>query len=295
VPVRYVREWLAAQAASGYVTYDGTTRTFSLSPEQAMVFANPDSPVLLTVAYYNVQAMYEAVPRLAEAFRTGQGVAWGEHGDNLFCGTAKFYGSGYRANLVSTWLPALDGVEAKLRAGGKVADVGCGYGISTILMAQAFPNAQVFGFDYHPPSIERARELAKKEGVANVTFEVATAKGYPGAHYDLVTCFDCLHDMGDPVGAAEHVRESLDASGTWLIVEPNAQDDLAGNLNPVGRVFYAASTALCVPCSLSQEVGLALGAAAGEAKLREVVMKGGFTRFRRAAETPFNLVLEARP
>ena len=292
---RYVREWLAAQAASGYIDYDTTTRTFQLSPEQAMVFAQADSPVLMAGGFYGLQALYESVPRMAEAFRTGKGLGWGEHCNCLFCGTEKFFGPGYRANLVSTWLPALDGVVAKLQAGGKVADVGCGHGISTILMAQAFPNSHVFGFDYHQASIDRARELAKAEGVANVTFDVATAKSYPGANYDLVTFFDCLHDMGDPVGASAHVRETLNANGAWMIVEPYAQDDLAGNLNPVGRVYYAASTMICVPSSLSQEVGLALGAQAGEAKLREVVTKGGFTRFRRATETPFNMVLEARP
>ena len=292
---RYVREWLAGQAASGYIDYDATTRTFSLSPEQALVFANADSPVIMTGGFYSLQAIYESVPRMAEAFRTGKGLGWDEHCTCLFCGTEKFFGPGYRANLVSSWLPALDGVVAKLRAGGKVADVGCGHGISTILMAQAFPNSQVFGFDLHADSIERARELAKAEGVANVTFEVAAAKRYPGTNYDLVTCFDCLHDMGDPVGAAAHVRETLNTNGAWMIVEPLAQDDLRDNLHPVGRIYYSASTMLCVPSSLSQEVGLALGAQAGEGKLREVVTTGGFTRFRRAAETPFNMVLEARP
>jgi 2-polyprenyl-3-methyl-5-hydroxy-6-metoxy-1,4-benzoquinol methylase len=292
---RYVREWLAGQAASGYIDYDATTRTFHLSPEQAMVFAQADSPVILTGGFYSLQAIYESVPRMAEAFRTGKGLGWGEHCNCLFCGTEKFFGPGYRANLVSSWLPALDGVVSKLQAGGKVADVGCGHGISTIVMAQAFPNTHFFGFDYHQDSIDRARVLAKEATVANVTFDVATAKGYPGANYDLVTFFDCLHDMGDPVGASAHVRETLNANGIWMIVEPNAQDDLAGNMNPVGRIYYAASTVICVPSSLSQEVGLALGAQAGEAKLREVVTKGGFTRFRRAAETPFNMVLEARP
>ena len=292
---RYVREWLAGQAASGYIDYDATARTFQLSPEQAMVFARADSPVIMTGGFYSLQAIYESVPRMAEAFRTGKGLGWDEQCNCLFCGTEKFFGPGYRANLVSTWLPALDGVVAKLQAGGKVADVGCGHGISTIVMAQAFPNTQFFGFDYHQASIDRARELAKAEGVANVTFDVAMAKSYPGANYDLVTFFDCLHDMGDPVGASAHVRETLNANGAWMIVEPNAQDDLAGNLNPVGRIYYAASTVICVPSSLSQEVGLAFGAQAGEAKLREVVTKGGFTRFRRATETPFNMVLEARP
>jgi len=292
---RYVREWLAGQAASGYIDYDATAKTFQLSPEQAMVFAQADSPVILTGGFYILQAIYESVPRMAEAFRTGNGLGWGEHCSRLFCGTEKFFGPGYRANLVSTWLPALDGVVAKLRAGGKVADVGCGHGISTIVMAQAFPNTHFFGFDYHQGSIDRARELAKEAGVANVTFDAATAKSYPGANYDLVTFFDCLHDMGDPVGASAHVRETLNANGAWMIVEPAAQDDLAGNMNPVGRIYYAASTMLCVPSSLSQEVGLGLGAQAGETKLRDVVTKGGFTRFRRAAETPFNMVLEARP
>jgi 2-polyprenyl-3-methyl-5-hydroxy-6-metoxy-1,4-benzoquinol methylase len=292
---RYVREWLAGQAASGYIDYDASAGTFHLSPEQALVFAKDDSPVMLTGGFYSLQAIYESVPRMAEAFRTGNGLAWGEHCNCLFCGTEKFFGPGYRANLVSAWLPALDGVIAKLQAGGKVADVGCGHGISTIVMAHAFPNTHFFGFDYHQASIDRARVLAKEEGVANVTFDVATAKSYPGANYDLVTFFDCLHDMGDPVGAAAHVRETLNANGAWMIVEPNAQDDLVGNLNPVGRIYYAASTVICVPSSLSQEVGLALGAQAGEAKLREVVTKGGFTRVRRATETPFNMVLEARP
>lgn len=292
---RYVREWLATQAASGFIEYDDQTERFHLTPEQALVFADPTSPVLMTGGYYSLQAVYEAVPRMAEAFRTGQGMGWGDHCNCLFCGTEKFFGPGYRANLVSTWLPTLDGVVAKLQRGGKVADVGCGHGISTVLMAQAFPNTQFYGYDVHQPSIERARELAAEANVHNVTFGVATAKEYPDRQYDLVTFFDSLHDMGDPVGAALHVRETLNPDGTWMIVEPNAQDDLAGNLNPVGRIYYASSTLVCVPASLNQEVGLALGAQAGETKLRQVVMEGGFTRFRRATETPFNMILEARP
>lgn len=292
---RYIREWLSAQAASGYIDYDAAQQMFHLTAEQALVFANADSPVLLTGGFHVLQSVYNDVPRMTEAFRTGQGLGWSEHCNCLFCGTAKFFGPGYRANLVASWLPTLDGVVPKLQAGGKVADVGCGHGISTVLMAQAFPNSQFFGFDFHPASIEQARLLAKEQNVANVTFDVATAKGYPGQNYDFVTFFDCLHDMGDPVGAAAHVRETLNSNGSWMIVEPMAQDDLANNLNPVGRVYYAASTMICVPNSLSQEVGLALGAQAGEAKLREVVTQGGFTRFRRATETPFNMILEARP
>lgn len=292
---RYVREWLATQAASGFIEYDDQAERFYLTPEQTLVFADPDSPVIMTGGFYSLQAVYESVPHMTEAFRTGQGLGWGDHCNCLFCGTEKFFGPGYRANVVSSWLPALDGVVDKLQAGGKVADVGCGHGISTIVMAQAFPNSQFYGFDYHQPSIARAREVAAEANVRNVTFEVAKAKEYPGQHYDLVTFFDALHDMGDPVGAANHVRTTLKPDGTWMIVEPNAQDTLAGNLNPVGRVYYAASTLVCVPAALSQEVGLALGAQAGEAKLREVVMKGGFTRVRRATETPFNMILEARP
>ncbi|RIK30846.1 MAG: SAM-dependent methyltransferase [Chloroflexi bacterium] len=292
---RYVREWLATQAASGFIEYDEQAERFYLTPEQAMVFADPNSPVIMTGGFYSLQAVYEDVPRMTEAFRTGQGLGWGDHCNCLFCGTEKFFGPGYRANVVSSWLPALDGVVARLQAGAKVADVGCGHGISTIVMAQAFPNSHFYGFDYHQPSIARARQLAAEANVHNVTFEVAKAKEYPGQQYDLVTFFDALHDMGDPVGAASHVRTTLKPDGVWMIVEPNAQDDLAGNLNPVGRVYYAASTLVCVPASLSQEVGLALGAQAGETKLRQVVMQGGFTHFRRATETPFNMILEARP
>lgn len=292
---RYVREWLANQAASGYISYDAATKTFHLTPEQAMVFAQADSPALMTGGFYGLQAVYNDVPRMTDAFRTGKGMGWGEHCNCLFCSTEKFFGPGYRANLVPNWLPTLDGTVAKLQAGGKVADVGCGHGISTIVMAQAFPKSQFFGFDYHPASIERARELAKEAGVTNITFDVATAKTYPGKDYDLVAFFDCLHDMGDPVGASAHVRETLKTDGAWMIVEPYAKDDLADNLNPVGRVYYAFSTVICVPTSLSQEVGLALGAQAGEKRLRDAVTKGGFTRFRRATETPFNMVLEARP
>lgn len=292
---RYIREWLAGQAASGYIEYDAAQKTFHMTPEQVLVFADANSPVILTGGYNIVQAAYDAVPRMVEAFRTGQGIHQGDYCNCLFCGVAKFFGPGYRANLVSGWLPLLEGVVPKLQAGGKVADVGCGFGISTVLMAQAFPNSQFFGFDYHPASIEEARRLAKEQNIANVTFDVATAKGYPGQNYDLVTFFDCLHDMGDPVGAAAHVHATLNRNGVWMIVEPMAQDDLAGNLNPVGRVYYAASTMVCLPTSLSQEVGLGLGAQAGEAKLREVATKGGFTRFRRATETPFNMILEVRP
>lgn len=292
---RYIREWLAAQAASGYVTYDTTTQQFHLSPEQAAVFADEESPVLMTGGFYSVEAVFASEPQLSDAFRTGKGLAWGEHCNCLFCGTEKFFRPGYKANLVTHWLSALDGVTPKLERGAKVADVGCGHGASTIVMAKAHPNSQFFGFDYHAPSIERAKALAQDAGVANVTFAVATAKSYPGADYDLVAFFDCLHDMGDPLGAAAHVRETLTIDGTWLIVEPFAHDTLEQNLNPVGRVFYSFSTAICVPSSLSQENGVGLGAQAGEARLREVVTAGGFTHFRRATETPFNLILEARP
>jgi len=293
---RLVREWLAAQAASGYVDYDAAADRYALAPEQAMVLANEESPVFLAGIFESLYAMMVGEPKIREAFRTGEGVGWHEHHPCLFSGTERFFRTGYRAHLVQEWLPALDGVVEKLERGATVADVGCGHGASTVIMAEAFPNSRFLGFDYHDASIARAREAAAEAGVADrVRFEVAPAKAYPGTGYDLVTFFDCLHDMGDPVGAARHVRETLAPDGTWLIVEPFANDTLTDNLNPVGRLYYAASTLLCTPASLSQEVGLGLGAQAGEARLRQVVEEAGFTRFRRATATPFNLILEARP
>jgi 2-polyprenyl-3-methyl-5-hydroxy-6-metoxy-1,4-benzoquinol methylase len=292
---RYVREWLAAQAASGYVTYAGQGRYF-LSEEQAVAFTDETSAACVVGGFQVMLAATRAVDRLTETFRTGEGVGWHEHHHDLFRGTERFFRPGYVANLASTWIPALEGVEEKLRRGAKVADIGCGHGASTIILAQEYPKSTFVGFDYHQPSIEAARKAASEAGVADrVSFEVASAKDYPGRGYDLVAFFDCLHDMGDPTGAARHVLASLATEGTWMIVEPYANDDVADNLTPVGRVFYSASTLICTPASLSQEVGAALGAQAGEARLREVVTAGGFTRFRRAAETAFNLVLEARP
>jgi len=294
---RYVREWLSAQATGGYVTYDPVTQRFELPPEQAFALANPDGPVFFPGAMQLAVATLKAEPRIIERFKTGEGLGWHEHDPELFQGTERFFRPNYIGNLVSSWIPALEGVEQKLKAGAKVADVGCGHGASTILMATAFPKSQFVGFDYHPASIKYARRAAADAGVADqVTFKVAAAKEYPGdAEYDLVTFFDCLHDMGDPVGASAHVLRTLKKEGTWMIVEPFAGDKLEENLNPVGRVYYSASTMICTPASKSQEVGLALGAQAGEARLRDVVTKGGFTRVRRAAETPFNMVLEARP
>jgi len=293
---RYVREWLSAQAASGYVDYDADKDEFSLSPEQAMAFAEENSPIFFAGAFDIVQATYLDEPKVEEAFRTGKGVGWHDHSKCLFSGTERFFRPGYNANLVSSWIPALDGVEAKLKAGAKVADVGCGHGASAILMAKAYPKSEFFGFDYHAPSLERAKELAKEAGVSDrVTFAKATAKDFPAKDYDLVAFFDCLHDMGDPVGAGKHVRDSLAKDGVWMIVEPFAHDKLKDNLNPVGRVYYSASTFICTPASLSQEVALGLGAQAGERRLRQVATEAGFTRFRRATETPFNMVLEARP
>jgi 2-polyprenyl-3-methyl-5-hydroxy-6-metoxy-1,4-benzoquinol methylase len=293
---RYVREWLSAQAASGYVEYDPDADTFTLPPEQGMAFADEDSPVFLLGGYHLLSAVFKDRPKLAERFRAGEGFGWHEHDPELFKGTEQFFRPGYRAHLVAEWLPALEGVEKKLQSGGKVADIGCGHGVSTVLMAQAFPQATIHGFDYHEGSIERASELAAEEGVGeNTEFEVASAKDFPGEGYDLVCFFDCLHDMGDPVGAMKHVREALDEDGAVMLVEPFAADSLAENLNPVGRVYYAASTLICTPSSLDQEVGLGLGAQAGERQLAEVAKEAGFTRFRRATETPFNLVLEARP
>jgi 2-polyprenyl-3-methyl-5-hydroxy-6-metoxy-1,4-benzoquinol methylase len=296
VAERSVREWLANQAAGGYVTYDADSDRFELPAEQALALAYEDSPFYLLGVFESIASLYADEDRIREAFRTGQGMGWHEHDERLFIGTERFFKPGYRAHLVSEWIPALDGVTEKLERGATVADVGCGHGASTVIMADAFPNSEFHGFDYHGPSIERARAAAEQAGVADrTTFEVASAKDYPGEGYDLVCVFDCLHDMGDPVGAAAHVLQTLDSDGTWMIVEPYANDRLEDNLNPVGRVFYGVSTVVCTPASLHQEVGLGLGAQAGEARLRDVIMEGGFTRVRRATETPFNLVLEARP
>ena len=289
---RYIREWLSAMAAGGYVTYEAGTAQFSLSEEQALALLDADLPGAFVLA----QATVKSEPRITEIFRSGEGMGWHEHDHRLFEGTERFFRPGYAVNLVPAWIPALEGVQAKLEKGGRVADIGCGHGSSTILMAKAFPASRFVGFDYHGPSIDSARQAAKREGVGDrIAFEVASAKDYPGTGYDLVAFFDSLHDMGDPVGIARHVRQSLTPGGTWLLVEPFAHDRLEENLNPVGRMYYAASTMLCTPNSLSQEGGTALGAQAGEARLKKVATEAGFTRFRRAAETPFNLVLEARP
>jgi SAM-dependent methyltransferase len=293
---RYVREWLSNQAAGGYVTYDPDGEEFFLSPEQSLALAQEGSPAFIPGAFQVATAAIKDEEEIERAFQSGDGVGWHEHHHDLFAGTERFFRPGYAANLVSSWIPALDGVQAKLERGDRVADVGCGHGASTILMAQAFPNSEFIGFDYHGPSIEHARQAAVDAGLDDrVRFEVASAKEYPGGPYEMVAMFDCLHDMGDPVGAAAHVRDTLAPDGTWLIVEPYADDRLQDNMNPVGRVYYGASTLICTPASRDQEVGLALGAQAGEARLRAVVTAGGFTRFRRATETPFNIVLEARP
>jgi SAM-dependent methyltransferase len=293
---RYVREWLAGQAAGGYVNYDTETGRYSLSEEQAFTLADESSPAYLPGGFLLALAALKANSALVDRFRTGEGLGWHEHDPDLFRGTEMFFRPNYAGNLIGSWIPALDGVEAKLKQGAKVADVGCGHGASTILMAKAYPNSSFTGFDYHKGSIEAARKAAGDAGVSDrARFEVASAKEYPGTDYDLVAFFDCLHDMGDPVGAAAHVLKSLKPDGTWMIVEPFANDKLEDNLNPIGRIFYSASTMICTPASLSQEVGLGLGAQAGEARIREVATKGGFTRFRRATETPFNLVFEAKP
>lgn len=292
---RYIREWLNSQAAGGYVEYDAASGRYSLSEEQAFVLADEKSPAYLPGGFLVALSALRAVPQITERFRTGEGCGWHEHDPGLFHGTELFFRPNYAANLISSWIPALDSVEPKLKKGAKVADIGCGLGASTILMAQAYPESTFVGYDYHDKSIELARQRAHDASVAGrVTFEVATAKDYPGMGFDFVTFFDCLHDMGDPVGAAAHVRESLASNGTWMIVEPFAGDRIEDNLNPVGRIFYSVSTLVCTPASLAQEMGLALGAQAGEARMREVVTSGGFTHFRRAAETPFNLVFEAR-
>jgi 2-polyprenyl-3-methyl-5-hydroxy-6-metoxy-1,4-benzoquinol methylase len=293
---RYVREWLNANAAGGYVTYDKATKTYTLPPEQALALAVDDSPVFLPGAFQILSSCFHDVPKIEEALRTGKGVGWHEHHHDLFRGTERFFRPSYNANLISNWIPALEGVEEKLQRGATVADVGCGLGSSTILMAKNYPRSTFHGFDYHEASIELARKAAREAGVGDrIHFEVAAAKNFPTQGYDFVAFFDCLHDMGDPTGAAAHVRQSLKPDGTWMIVEPYAEDAPEGNHNPIGRIMYSASTMLCVPASLAQEVGAALGAQAGENNIRTVVTGGGFTRFRRATQTPFNIVFEARP
>jgi 2-polyprenyl-3-methyl-5-hydroxy-6-metoxy-1,4-benzoquinol methylase len=293
---RYVREWLNAQAASGYVDYDPKTGAYSLNAEQEMVFAREEEPTFMAGGFEVVAAMYRDEPKITEAFRTGNGVGWHEHDACLFRGTERFFRVGYNANLVSAWLPALEGVTAKLEQGGKVADIGCGHGASTVIMAKAFPKSEFHGFDYHQASIERAEASAREGGVAaNTRFARASAQAFPGSGYDLVTIFDALHDMGDPVAAARHIRQALKPDGTFMLVEPFANDRAEDNHNPVGRIFYSASTMICTPASYSQEGRMGLGAQAGEARLKDVCMQAGFTRFRRAAETPFNLIFEVRP
>jgi 2-polyprenyl-3-methyl-5-hydroxy-6-metoxy-1,4-benzoquinol methylase len=293
---RYVREWASNQAAGGYVTYEPASGKFSLTEEQAFVLADESSPAFLPGAFQVALAAARAEEELTERFKTGKGMGWHEHHPELFVGTERFFRPGYAANLVSSWIPSLEEVEEKLKKGARVADVGCGLGASTVLMAKSYPKSEFVGFDYHDKSIEKARDRAREAGLGgNIRFEIAMAKNYPGKDYDFVTFFDCLHDMGDPKGASAHVHSTLKKDGTWMIVEPFAGDKLEDNLNPVGRAYYGASTLLCTPASLSQEVGLALGAQAGEKRLREVVTGGGFSRFRRAAETPFNLIFEARP
>jgi SAM-dependent methyltransferase len=293
---RYVREWLNANAAGEFLVYDPQAKTYTLPNEQAMALAVEDSPFFLVGAFDIIAAMVKDEPKITEAFRTGAGVGWHEHCSDLFRGTERFFRPSYSAHLIASWIPSLDGIQQKLERGGRVADVGCGHGASTILMAKAYPKSKFVGYDYHVGSVEFARQSAEKAGVADrATFEIASAKDYPGTGFDLVAFFDCLHDMGDPAGASRHVRQSLASDGVWMIVEPFAHDQVEQNLNPVGRMYYSASTMLCTPGSKAQEVGLALGAQAGEARLREVILSGGFKSVRRAAETPFNIVLEARP
>ena len=294
--VRYVEEWLPAMASGGYVSYDSETQCYYLTPEQSMVLADEESPAYMPGAFQAAIAAIKSESKITEAFRTGKGVGWHEHDAELFLGTERFYRPLYKTHLVSTWIPALDGVLQKLTKGAFVADVGCGHGLSSILMAQAFPMSRFEGFDCHELSIDAATQHAREAGVADrVRFEALAARDIPDAGYDLVTSFDCLHDMGDPAGAAETIFKALKPDGTWMIVEPYAGDVVEHNFNPVGRLYYCASVLLCVPGALAQDVGLALGAQAGEKRLREVVLSAGFTRFRRAAETPVNIVYEARP
>jgi len=293
---RYIAEWLRGQAAGGYVEYDPASDSYSLTEEQAFVLTNPDGAVYAPGAFVLALGVLKANDRVAGNFRSGEGMGWHEHDEDVFVGCEQFFRPGYIANLVPNWLPALDGVVAKLRAGGKGADLGCGLGASTVLLAEAYPQSRFIGSDYHERSIELARKRAADAGVAHrVAFEVAPAAGFSGTGYDFISTFDCLHDMGDPLSAAKHIRSAIADDGTWMVVEPAAADDVAGNLNPVGRVYYNFSAQLCIPNALSQTGGYALGAQAGEAAIRRIATDAGFTRFRRATETPFNIVYEVRP
>jgi 2-polyprenyl-3-methyl-5-hydroxy-6-metoxy-1,4-benzoquinol methylase len=293
---RYVREWLNAHAASGYIQYLPNIGKYELTAEQAMMFADDGGPAFVVGGFQTALAATRIADKLSDAFRSGDGIGWHEHDHSLFHAVERFFRSSYNTHLVQEWLPAIPGLDAKLKAGAMVADIGCGHGASTILMAQAYPNSQFVGFDYHIESIAAAGERAEKAGVReNCRFEVGRAQDYRGGHYDLVTIFDALHDMGDPAGAARHVLETLAPDGVWMIIEPYAGDRVEENLNPIGRAYYAGSTLICTPCSLAQEVGLALGAQAGEARVRSVVTGAGFKHFRRATQTPFNMVFEARP
>lgn len=290
---RYIQEWLACQAASGFIEFDPQNEKFLMSAEQKAVFADENSPFLMTGGFYSIASVYHDEKKISEIFRSGKGMSWGDHHDCLFCGTAKFFRPSYKAHLISEWIPALDGIEEKLKAGIRVADVGCGYGHSTMIMAETYPKSEFVGFDIHQPSVRQANELAKRTGLKNLRFETASAQDFPGKDYGFIAFFDCLHDMGDPAGAISHARQALADSGKCMIVEPFAHDDLAENLNPVGRVYYAFSATVCTPNALSQPGGMALGTMAGEKRISEVVKSGGMKSFRRAAETPFNLIFEA--
>ena len=293
---RMIKEWLAAQAAGGVVRYDAATGRYTFPEEQAFALSDENSPAYIAGGYQILAGLFKDEEKILNAFRTGKGLGWGDHHHYLFQGTERFFKPNYVANLTTSWIPALEGVEAKLKRGGaKIADVGCGHGASTFVMAKAYPNSKIVGYDYHKPSIEWARKQAEIDGLKNITFEVAGSTDYPGDDYDMVAFFDCYHDMGNPSGAAKHVLQSLKKkNGTWMLVEPFANDKVEDNLNPLGRVFYSASTMVCVPASLNEN-GPALGAQAGEARTKEIVMSAGFSSFRRATQTPFNLVYEARP
>jgi len=291
---KYLHEWLGANAAAGYVTYDPETERFSLAPEQALIFAQEGQPACLQGFFQSIVSQYETHEEAVHTFRSGRGRPWGDHSQCLFCSTDRFFRPGYEANLFESWIPALDGVEDRLKSGAKVADIGCGLGSSTILMAKAFPSSTIHGVDFHEPSIEEARARAKAEGIENVEFRTARAQDYPGGDFDLVCIFDALHDMGDPVGAARHVRRTLTPDGTFMVVEPMAGDRMEENFNPLGQIFYGFSTTICTPASLAQEVGRGLGAQAGQKRLTEVLNEAGFGHVRRAAETETNMVLEAR-